>query len=71
MTLGTFDLDGKQISVETAEYSHIDGITYRLIESDRQIAVTTYRGLRVDEGVPFSTEDLQAGLRAVLRRSTR
>lgn len=72
MTLGSFTLDGKRIDVEP-DYSQIDGRVYRLIQADsrQQVAVTTYRGFEVTDGVPFGKDDLHAGLRGVLQRSTR
>lgn len=72
MTLGSFTLDGKRIDV-APDWSDIDGRIYRFIEADskRQVAVTTYQGLRLSEGVPFDKAGLQKGLRGVLRRSIR
>lgn len=72
MTIGSFTVDDKQIKVES-DYSHVDGRIYRLIRADTQaqVAVTTYRGLAVADGVGFSTQALQDGLRNVLRQSSR
>jgi len=71
MILGSFTIDGEQINVQP-DYSHIDGRFYHLtLSSGQEVAVTTYKGLSVPEGSPFDAKALQAGLRTVLRRSTR
>lgn len=72
MTIGSFTVGGKQIKVEP-DYSHIDGRIYRLIRVDtqKQVAVTTYKGLDVADGVSFTKKALQEGLRSVLRQSSR
>lgn len=71
MTLGSFTLDDTTIDI-TADYSHIDGRVYKLVEarSKRQVAVTTYRGLDVADS-RFSKGDLEDGLRKVLRQAVR
>jgi len=71
MILGSFTIDGEQINV-TPDYNSIDGRFYHLtLASGQEVAVTTYRGLSVTEDSPFDKASVQAGLRDVLRRSTR
>jgi len=68
--IGSFTIGGATINVDS-DYSHIDGVFYKLIEagSQHQVAVTTYRGLNVADG-RFSKAELQDGLRTVLRRAS-
>lgn len=70
--IGSFTLDGRTINV-CADYSHIDGRVYKLVDasSQRQLAVTTYRGLDVADEAWSHKAALQDGLRAVLRRASR
>jgi hypothetical protein len=72
VSIGSFTVDGKTISVES-DYNHIDGVTYQLVQADSKevVAVTTYRGLDVAEGVTFSEKDLNAGLRSIVRKAVR
>lgn len=69
MILGSFTVNGEQIDVQP-DYSHIDGRFYHLTSAGQEIAVTTYRGMRV-ESPRFDKDALQSGLREVLRRSIR
>lgn len=73
MRLGSFSIDNKAINVEHNDYNHIDGVTYKFLEaaSGKELAVTTYRGVNVAEGVSFTEAALQDGLRKVLRQSAR
>jgi hypothetical protein len=70
MNLGSFDVNGTHIKVAT-DYADPDGLVYTLTDASSQVqlAVTTYRGLDVAEGAPFSKDDLQAGLSTVLKRA--
>lgn len=72
MSIGSFTLDGKTISVES-DYNHIDGVFYRFVQADTQqeIAVTSYRGIDLAQGVQCSKAKLQDGLRAVRRKAFR
>lgn len=69
MILGSFTVNGEQIDVQP-DYSQIDGRFYHLTVAGQEIAVTNYRGMRV-ENPRFAKDALQAGLREVLRRSIR
>jgi hypothetical protein len=70
--IGSFTLGGNTINVEST-YNHIDGVAYQLIDatSGTRLAATTYRGLEISQGVKFSKNDLDDGLRTVLRQYSR
>lgn len=72
MKLGSFELDGVAIDVKTS-YDNISGRVYQFVRADnqQQVAVTTYRGIDVDDGVGFSAADLQRGLASVRKTARR
>lgn len=72
MTLGSFTIDGRTINVST-DYNNVDGLVYRFVQADteRQIAVTTYRGMDLADGVRYSKVELQRGLESVRRGARR
>lgn len=70
--IGSFALNGKTINIK-ADYNNVDGRFYRFIQADTQkeVAVTSYRGIDLAEGVPYSKAELQWGLETVRRKTRR
>jgi hypothetical protein len=70
--IGSFALNGKTINIK-ADYNNVDGRFYRFIQADTQkeVAVTSYRGIDLAEGVQYTKAELQRGLESVRRKTRR
>lgn len=70
--IGSFQLEGKTINIET-DYNAIDGRIYRFVQSDtkKELAVTSYRGIELPDGSPYTKVELQRGLESVRRKARR